>query len=172
MRWRLLQIILRYRLIICLEERIIRVYLNLCRLIRKFENSSFLRNRCGNLCENGRCGGLSMPPIPFFLLPTSLGWLVASSFCPGDIRRRSYQLTIEPRGRTSHAAPNADGKQNRHRAIKLNANKRLDNLLSTRCMAPQLHEEKTGLPCALCESGRAKIIILADPGPNKINGSH
>ena len=91
MRWRLLQIILRYRLIICLEERIIRVYLNLYRLTRKFENSSFLRNRCGNLCENGRCGGLSMPPIPFFLLPTSPGWLVASYFCSGDICRRCIQ---------------------------------------------------------------------------------
>ena len=63
-----------------------------------------------------------------------------------------------PEGRTFHAAPNADGKQKRHRAIKLNANERLDNLLSTRCMAPQIHEEKTGLPRALCESGGAKNI--------------
>lgn len=68
------------------------------------------------------------------------------------------------------SAPNADGKQKRHCAIKLNANGRLDNLLSaiclsspheagggTRCMAPQV-KKQTGLPCALCESGRAKNI--------------
>lgn len=38
-------------------------------------------------------------------------------------------------------------------------------------MVPQLHKEKTGLPCALCESGRVKSVKLADPGLIKINGS-
>ena len=56
------------------------------------------------------------------------------------------------------SAPNAEGKQKRHCAIKLNANGRLDNLLSaicrsspleagggTRCMAPQVKSRRAFL---------------------------
>lgn len=75
----------------------------------------------------------------------------------GEVTASSGTEAISAKaGQGRDVPPNADGKQKRHCAIKLNANERLDNLLSTRCMAPQLHEEKTGLPCALCESGREK----------------
>ena len=71
-------------------------------------------------------GGMS---IGHHLL-SSFPQLGAPTPCRGHICRRSYQPTIRAGG------PHPP--------------------CGTRCMAPQLHEEKTGLPCALCESGRAK----------------
>lgn len=44
-------------------------------------------NYTENLCQNGRCGGLSMPPTPFFLLPI-----------PGVV----VVLLLLPRGHTPH----------------------------------------------------------------------
>ena len=81
------------------------------------------------------------------------------------------------------SAPNADGKQKRHCAIKLNANGRLDNLLSaicrsspleagggTRCMAPQVKSRRAFLVrCA--KAARRRKLLLADPGSIKMNGS-
>ena len=66
---------------------------------------------------------------PLFHSPPP-AWVSPPASWPGTIYRRSNQPTIRAGG--SHPP------------------------CGTRCMAPQLHEEKTGLPCALCESGRAK----------------